>query len=137
MEMELHPLLRGGVFPEGLLAHHHGVRFQNHIIGIPVNVQPALYQEMLPLFDAVHQWLSFLAQKKFTHPDRAGIVGHVKGHHPRAPLFQLPVVDGEHVALHDDGAHVQLQRLHGGGLPFDLPAAKEQLLLSPGLGRRR
>ena len=88
-------------------------------------------QQVLALLHALHDGLALVAGEELVDPHGAGIVGHVEGDHPGAPLFQLPVVHGEHVALHNDGAHVQVQAPHGRGLVLDLPAAVDEL--SPSL----
>ena len=124
------------------LALHDGVGLQHHVAGEAVDVQLALDEQVLALLHPVHNGLALVPGEELVHPHRAGVVGHVEADHPGAPLFQLPVVHGEHVALHHDGAHVQLQAAHGDGLLFDLVAAIEQLgpgraaagLLLPGAG---
>ena len=122
VEVELHPLLRGGVLLHFLLRRGDGHRLQHHVAVEAVHVQPALDLDVHPLFNAVHQGLALLAWKKLVHPDGAGVVGHVKGHHPGPSLFQLPVVDGEDVPLHHHHAHVQLQLPMGvGALEMALP----------------
>ena len=115
MKVELHPLFRGGVLLHFFLRRGNGHRLQHHVAIEPIHAQPALNLDMHPFLDAVHQGLALLAGKKLVHPDGAGVVGHVKGHHPGPPLFQLPVVDGEDVPLHHHHAHVQLQLSDWGG----------------------
>ena len=114
VEVELHPLLGGGVLLHFLLRSGDGHRLQHHVAVKSVHVQTALDLDAHPLFDAVYQGLALLPGKKLVHPDRAGVVGHVEGHHPGPPLFQLPVVDGEDIPLHHHHAHVQLQLTNRG-----------------------
>ena len=119
VQMELHPLLRGVVHPGMLLRRHYGHRLQHHVAVEAVHVQPPLYQQAHPLFDPVHQGLALIPREKFIDPDGAGVVGEVKGNHPGPPLFQLPVVHGEYIALHHHHAHVQLQLPDGDRGPLD------------------
>ena len=86
---------------------------------------------MLALFYPVHDGLSLVAGKKLGHPHRAGIVGHIEADDPGPPLFQLPVVHGEDVALDHHRPHVQLQGPHGDGLLLDGMLAVDQLLFPP------
>ena len=113
--MELHTLLFGGVLLHLLLRRGDGHRLQHHVTIEAVHIEAALDLDVHPLFDAVHQGLALLTGEKLVYPDGAGVVGHVEGHHPGPPLFQLPVVDGEDVPLHHHHAHVQLQFADGGG----------------------
>ena len=115
VEVELHPLLRGGVLLHLLLRRSDGHRLQHHVAVEAVHVETALDLDVHPLFDAVHQGLALVAGEEFVYPDGAGVVGHVEGHYPGSPLFQLPIVNGEDVALHHHHAHVQLQLPDGGG----------------------
>ena len=115
VEMELHPLLLRRVHPHRLFRLGHGHRLQHHVAVKAVQVQTALDLQVHSLLDAVHQGLALVAGEELVDPDGAGIVGHVKGHHPGAPLFQLLVVHGEDVALHHHHAHVQLQLSHSHG----------------------
>ena len=114
MEVELHPLLWGGVLLHFLLRSGDGHRLQHHVAVKSVHVQTALDLDAHSLFDAVYQGLALLAGKKLVHPDRAGVVGHIEGHHPGPPLFQLSVVDGKNIPLHHHHAHVQLQLTNRG-----------------------
>ena len=109
VQMELHPFLWGGVHPGSDLRHTDRRRLQHHIAVKTVQVQPALDLDVHPLFDPVHQRLPLLAGKELVHPDGAGVVRDIEGHHPGSPLFQLLVVDGEDVPLHHHGAHIQFQ----------------------------
>ena len=119
MQMELHPLLRGVVHTHVLLRRHHGHRLQYHVAIEAVHVQPPLDQQAHPLFNSVHQDLTLVPGEKFIDPDGAGVVGDVKGGHPGPPLFQLPVVHSEHIALHHHHAHIQLQFPDGDWGPLD------------------
>ena len=138
VQMELHPLLRGVVHFHLFLGGHDGHRLQHHVPVKPVHVQPALDQQVHPLPHPVHQGLALVPGEELIHPDGAGVVGHVEGHHPGPPLFQLPVVDSEHVPLDDHHAHVQLQLPDGhrgalDGLAEDGPAVVPLLPFSGGL----
>ena len=138
VQMKLHPLLRGVVHFHLLLGSHDGHRLQHHVPVKPVHIQPALYQQVHSLPNAVHQGLALIPGEELVHPDGAGVVGHVEGHHPGPPLFQLPVVDGEHVPLDDHHAHIQLQLPDGhrgalDGLAEDGPAVVPLLPFSGGL----
>ena len=130
--MELHPLFRRVVGFQDPLALHDGVGLQHHVPGEAVNVQLALYMQMLALFHPVHNGLPLVAGEEFGDAHRTGVVGHVEADHPRAALFQLPVVYGEHVPLHNNGPHVQLQTAHGKGVLFYLMPPIDELSLCLG-----
>ena len=142
VQVELHPLFRRVIHLHRLGHRHDGHGLQHHVAVEPVHVQPALDLEVHPLLDPVHDGLALVSGEEFVHPNGAGVVGQIEGHHPGAPLFQLPVVHGKDIALDDHHAHVQLQ-LPDGGRPLldDMPenrlAGGLALPFSLGSGRRR
>ncbi len=130
VEMKLHPLLLCRILADRLLPHLNSVRFQHHIPGKTVQVEPPLNNKMLPGAHTVNKRLSLLSQKEFIDSDRTGIVGDIEIHHPRISLFQLPMVDRKYVALHDHRAHIQIELGHLHRLSFDLPLAEKELSAS-------
>ena len=137
VQVELHPLLRRVVLLHGPLRGHDRHRLHHHIPVEAVHVQPALHLQVHSLLDAVHQGLALVPGEEFADADGVGVVGQVEGHHPGPPLLQLPVVHGEHVALHHHRAHVQLQIPDGDGRLGD-GLAKDGLALGgllPPVGR--
>ena len=133
VQMQLHPLLRGGVLALLLGGGGDGHGLQHHVAIKAVHVQPPLDLQVHPLLHPVHDGLALVPGEELVHPDGPGVVGQVKGHHPGPPLFQLLVVHGEHVALHHHHAHVQLQLVHGGG-PLGHRPAKDGLAFTLSLG---
>ena len=133
VQMQLHPLLRGGVLALLLGGGGDGHGLQHHVAIKAVHVQPPLDLQVHPLLHPVHDGLALVPGEELVHPDGPGVVGQVKGHHPGPPLFQLLVVHGEHVALHHHHAHIQLQLVHGGG-PLGHGPAKDGLPLGLALG---
>ena len=87
MKMELHPLLCRGILPLGLLPLHNGVGLQYHIVGIALDSQPALNDQMLTLLDPVNERLPLILQEKLIDPNGAGIIGDIEAHHPGVGLF--------------------------------------------------
>ena len=123
MKVKLHPFLRRCVHFGFLFTLHHRKRLQHHIAGKTVNVQLALNVKVLAFLHTIYQGFPLITGKKFIDTYRTGIVCHIKGDHPGAPLFQFPVVHREDIALHNDSTHVQIQAAHGNGLLFDLMTA--------------
>ena len=142
MQMELHPLFRGVVHAHFFLPRHHGHRLQHHIAIEAVHVQPSLNDKVHAFLYPVHQGFRLVSlREELAHPDGAGVVGNVKGHHPGVALFQLPVLDGKYVTLDDHHAHVQLQLPDGhrsalDDLAEDGPAIVLLLPFFPGGGGR-
>ncbi|MPM09304.1 hypothetical protein SDC9_55620 [bioreactor metagenome] len=111
--MEFHPFFGRIVVPFGFLPHGNGGGFQYHVPVIPVDGELAPDNEALPHLHAVHDGLSVVAGHELRDADGTGVIGDLKADDPCLPLFELPVLHKEDVALHRYLAHIQIQRLHG------------------------
>ena len=68
---------------------------------------------MLAGLDLVDDGLGDFSLHKLIDPDGAGVVRHIKAHHPRLPPGQLPVLHIEHIPFNQDVAHVKIQLADG------------------------
>ena len=131
MQVQLHPLfpLRQ-VLPLGHGAGHHGIGLEDHVVFEPVLDELALDPEHGADFHIFNNGRGFLCFQEPADPDGAGVVRHVEFHHKCVALGQLLVVNGEDLALHDDGAHIHGHFLHGNAAaPEGLPVEGSALLL--------
>ena len=107
VQMQLHPLFsRGGVLPLGHGAGLHGVGLENHFVFKPIFDQLALHPQDGTNLNVFQNGLGLSGLHKAADTDGVGVVRHVEFHHVGVALFQLLVVNGEDLALHDDGSHV-------------------------------
>ena len=136
MEMELHPLFRRGVLSLGLLSQHDAQGLHDHLVFIPVKGHLALNGNPHAGLDALKNGLGLVRLHELVDPHGASVVGDVKGDDPGIALFELPVVDGEDLALHHHLVHVELQLRHGRGLSIE-GTAENQVGIAGfrGLGR--
>ena len=138
--MQLHPLFPGGgVLPLGHGAGLHGVGLEHHFVFKPILNQLALHPQDGTDLNVFQNGFGLSGLHKAADADGVGVVRHVEFHHVGVALFQLLVVNGEDLALHDDGSHVQTEILHGDGrtlegLAVEAFAGGGGLVLLPGLG---
>ena len=113
--MQLHTLAhRGGILPLGHGAGHHGIGLQHHVVFKPVLHQLTLDPQNAANGYVIDDGLCFLGFQEPADANGIGVVGHIELDHPGVALGQLLVLHRKHPALHDDGAHIQVQVLHGG-----------------------
>ena len=127
MQMQLHPLFRGGVLALGLLPCHDGLGLKHVFVIIAVVGHLAQDSQPHTLLDSVQNGFGLLRLHELVHPHRAVVICQIKVNNPGVPLFQLPVVHSEDLALHNDLEHIQGQVLHGGGISLE-GAAEDGLL---------
>ena len=135
VQVQLHPLLPGSqILPLGHAPRHHGIGLEHHVIFKPILNQLALNPKHRAHLDIFQNGLCLPGFQEPADPDGAGVVGHVEFHHIGVALGQLLVVDGEHLALQDDGAHIHGHILHGNGISTEGLAIEGGALLGGGLG---
>ena len=116
--MQLHPLLFRTILSGGgcfRLGDGEGGQLQVAV----VQPQLALHRHVHPLLDALQDGFRRPVLHEFGDGDRVCVVRHVETDDPRVALFQLPVVDAEHLAGDGDPTEIQAHLAHGDGLGAD------------------
>ena len=134
MQMQLHALFGRGIAALGRGDLADGVRLHHHFVVIAVKGHLALDRHPHSGgFDLFQNGLCLVRLHELVHAHRAGVVRHIKAHHPRAALFQLPVVDRKDLALHAHAVHIEVQVFHRRGLGAE--GSAEDPVLRHGGGR--
>ncbi len=114
VQVQLHPFFTGcGILSGRQGAGLHGIGAQNGLVIVLVHVHFALNFQNGSGLDVFQHALGLVGLHETIDPDRAGMVGHVKIDNPCVALFQLLVVNGENLPLHNDTAHIKRQLPHG------------------------
>ncbi len=134
VEVQLHPLLRGGVLP-GLVGDLHNVEgAQLNVLAVAAQLHIALDPEPHPRGNGVLHGLGLLALHVLGDGDGIPVIRHVEGQPPDAGLAGLVALGGKDLALYHHGAHFGVQAVDGDGLALDLPAHEDvgPVLRGPG-----
>ena len=134
VEVQLHPLLRGGVLP-GLVGDLHDVEgAQLNVLAVAAQLHIALDPEPHPRGYGVLHGLGLLALHVLGDGDGIPVIRHVEGQTPDAGLAGLVALGGKDLALHHHGTHLGVQAVDGDGLSLDLPAHEDVGLVLCGPG---
>ena len=109
VQMQLDALVRRGVdaLRRGDLQDR--VWLHDHLVVIAVERHLALDFDPHPGLYAVEDRLGLVGLHELVDADGAGVVRDVERHDPGPALFQLAVVHGKDLTLHDDTEHVKVQ----------------------------
>ena len=125
VEVQLHPLLRGGVLP-GLVGDLHDVEgAQLNVLAVPAQLHIALDPEPHARGHGVLHGLGLLALHVLGDGDGIPVIRHVEGQTPDTGLAGLVALGGKDLALHHHGTHLGVQTVDGDGLALDLPAHED------------
>ena len=116
VQVQLHPLVLGGVQALWGAVGQNGHGLQYHLIVVPVDYRFAQHFNPSAHLGGVHNGpaLGYLAgAEKPVDPDGAGEIGDVHAHHQGVALGQLPVLHRKDLAGHAGRAHVQVHLLDG------------------------
>ena len=120
VQMQLHPLHAfRRVFSFRQTAGLHGVGLEHHFVLKPILDELALHPKNRADIHIFQNGFCLVCLHKPANADRIGIVGHVEFYHIGVALFQLLVVNVEHLSLHDHCAHIHRQILHGHGVSLE------------------
>ena len=112
VEMQLHALLLGAVRAQLRLRGHDGVGFEHHVVVELVIGHAAADDKRLAGLYLREDCGVLALVKELVHADAAGVVRHVKAQDIGPALLYLAVVDGKDLALHGDGAALQVEGGH-------------------------
>ena len=141
VEVQLHPLFRGGILPLGVLRQLDVVGVQLNVLAVPGGLHLALDAQPHAGLDGALQLLGLLLRQVLLDGDGVGVIRHVEAQPPHAGAPGLPALEGKHLPRHGGIPHLQVQDLHGHRLDSD--GAAHQDLAGGGLlplaagGRRR
>ena len=125
VEVQLHPLLRGGVLP-GLVGNLHDVEgAQLNVLAVAAELHIALDPKPHARGHGVLHGLGLLALHVLGDGDGIPVVRHVEGQPPDPGLAGLVALGGKDLALDHHGAHFGVQAVDGDGLALDLPAHED------------
>ena len=119
VQMQLHPLVFGGVQPLGSLVGQDGDGVQHHFVIEAVDDGLAQHLDPGANLGGLHNGLALLQiplPEVAVDSDGAGVVGDVKVHHNGVVPGQLLVIRAEDPAHHAHRPHIQGHVLDGNGL---------------------
>ena len=120
MQVQLHPLHPfRGVLSLGKAAGLHGVGLEHHFVLKTVLDELSLHPQHRADIHIFQDWFCLVCLHKFANTHGIGVVGHVEFYNIGVALFQLLVVDGKYLSLHNHRAHVHAQILHGNRCPLE------------------
>ncbi len=143
VEVELHPLHRGGVLPLLMVRRVDALGVQLNVLAVPGGLHLPLDRQPHAGLHGPLQGLGLLGRQVFLDGDGPRAVGHVEAEPPEPRPPGLPALKKEDLAGDGGLSHfdVQLRHGHGPGLHRlahqHLPRLLRRLCLGNGLRRRR
>ena len=114
MEMELHPLFRGGVLPLLPLGAHDAEGTQLHLLAVMAQLHLTLHANPHARIQFLRQGLRLRLIEGTTEGNTASKVGHAACQHPKSGTAGLVDLYLEELSFNHHTAHLGIQFLHGG-----------------------